>query len=112
MKRTAQIVIIFLLIVASVTLGKNIHGQFSRFKEIYGAEKDARELSQKKHTLEKELERVRSSFNLEKEARDKLGYQKPGEVLFVVPEQEILEEQTGQTVKKRNWEGWRDLVFK
>src|SRR4030067_3771815 len=109
MKKTAQILVIILLIAASITLTKNIHSQFSRFKEIYRADREVRQQTQKKNILRKELDEVKSPFNLEKEARDKLGYQKPGEVLFVVPEQEILEEKAKEEAKKKNWEERRGL---
>ena len=112
MKKTAQVLVIILLVVASITLTKNIHSQFSRFKEIYEAEREVGQLTQKKNVLRKELDEVKSSFNLEKEARNKLGYQKPGEVLFVVPEQEILEEKAKEEAKNKNWEEWRDLVLR
>ena len=112
MKKTAQILVLILLVAASITLTKNIHSQFSRFKEIYRAEREVRQLTQKKNILRKELAEVKSPFNLEKEARDKLRHQKPGEVLFVVPEQEILEEKAKEGIKKKNWEEWRDLVLR
>ena len=112
MKKTAQILIIVLLIASSITLTKNIHGQFSRFNEIYQAEREVRQLTQKENDLNKELAQVKSPFNLEKEARDKLGYQKTGEVLFVLPEQAILEEKAKEESKKKNWEEWRDLVLR
>ena len=112
MKKTAQLLIVILLVAASITLAKNIHSQFSRFKEIYKAEREVRQLTQKKNILRKELDEVKSPFNLEKEARNKLGYQKPGEVLFVLPEQEILEEKAKEEAKKKNWEEWRDLVLR
>lgn len=111
MKKTAQILIIVLLIAASVTLGKNIHSQSSRFKEIYEAEREVGNLTGINKDLEGELEKVKSSFNLEKEARDKLGYQKPGEVLFVVPESEVSEEKAEEKTKK-NWEQWFELVMR
>ncbi len=111
MKITAQILIIVLLITASVTLGKNIHSQISRFKEIYETEREVGNLTGVNKDLEKELEKVKSDFNLVKEARDKLGYQKPGEVLFVVPEQEVSEEKAKEKANKI-WEQWVELVMR
>lgn len=111
MKKTAQILIIVLLIAASVTLGKNIHSQSSRFKEIYEAEREVGNLMGINKVLERKLEKVKSNFNLEKEARDKLGYQKPGEVLFVVPESEVSEEKAKEKAKK-NWEQWLEIVMR
>lgn len=111
MKTTLRLSIIVFLVLASLTLTKNIYSQASKFKEIYQAESKVGKLTKQQEELKTTLEKQKSAGFLEKQARDKLGFQKPGDVLYVVLDQESSGKEKEKTNRK-NWEGWLDFLFR
>jgi cell division protein FtsB len=66
---------------------------------------------QKNEELEKRLSYIQSDDFVQKEARDKLGLAKPGEVAYIVPQlpdMESLEEKKEYVPEKTNIEQWID----
>jgi cell division protein FtsB len=110
MKTTARIIIILVLIALAVALGKNIYSQASKFKEIYQAESKVRKLSKENQELESKLEGEKDTFFLEKQARDKLGYQRWGETLYVIDTKERRAQETREE-SRENWQKWVDLIL-
>lgn len=111
MKSIVRVIIIILLVAASVTLAKSIHSQLSRFNEIYKAEAQMRQFTEQNRQLEERLAKEKSNFALEQSARDKLGYQNPGEVLYVLPDQKYNQVEK-QKKSKENWRAWYELVLR
>lgn len=110
MKTTARIIIILVLVALAAALGRNIYSQASKFKEIYQAESKVRTLSKENQELEDKLKREKDTFFLEKQARDKLGYQRWGEVLYVVDAKERRAQETKEE-SRENWQKWVDLIL-
>lgn len=110
MKIIFQIGIIGLLLFSLVALGKDIYSQYTKFSEIREVENEAQALKNKNVDLKKELEEKNNPFSLEKGARNKLGYQKRGETLYVV---DIKDAQTAaeEREKGENWKEWAELFF-
>ena len=96
---------------ASSALSKSIYSQASKFKEIYQAESEMQKLVKEQEDLKSALEKQKSTFFLEKQARDKLGYQKPGEVLYVVLDQEDARLEQ-EKIAKENWQAWVYFLFR
>jgi len=111
MKTTLRLIIILLLASTSLALGRSIYGQASKFKEIYQAESKVSQLTKEQEDLKATFEEKKRPGFLEKQARDKLGFQKPGETLYVVLNQEAAGEGQDRTTKE-NWEAWIDLLFR
>ena len=111
MKTTARFIVVFMLIALVVALGKNIVGQASKFKEIYQAETEIRQFTKENQELQNKLKKEQNSFFLEKQSRDKLGYQKQGETLYVVDTKESRERETKEEPKE-NWQEWLGLILK
>ena len=111
MKTTLRLIIIIILVSASLILSKNIYTQASKFKEIYPAEAQVAELSKEQEALKSTLEKQTSAVFLEKQARDKLGFQKPGEIIYVVldPEKSV---QDNEKTNKKNWEGGVGFILR
>ncbi len=59
------------------------------------------------------LEEVKTPEFMEREAREKLGYGKEGEVVVVVPEEEIkkLQKEAEVESSEPNWRLWWNLYF-
>ena len=68
------------------------------------------ELKIKNEKFKRELEYVRSGEFIEKEAREKLGMAKAGEVVVILPK---LEERQGEKKEEEvpNWKKWQRLFF-
>ncbi len=111
MKTTARFIVVFILIALVMALGKNIAGQASKFKEIYQAETEVRQLAKESQELQNKLKKEQNAFFLEKQSRDKLGYQKQGEILYVVDTKESQERETKEE-SKENWQEWLGLILK
>ncbi|MDP2720976.1 MAG: septum formation initiator family protein [bacterium] len=111
MKKTAQLAILLVLISTLFALGKSIHGQLSRFNEIYRAESEESRLSRENSNLKTKLEKEKNSLFLETQARNKLGFMKPGDVLYVTSDQQKAEEEE-QKKNKKNWQEWTDLLIR
>ncbi|MBI2334326.1 septum formation initiator family protein [Candidatus Daviesbacteria bacterium] len=65
--------------------------------------------------LKMKLEEIKTPDFVEKEARNKLGLARPGEVVFVIPDEkikELLASQSAQEVKLPNPLGWLRVFFK
>ncbi|HEX7456331.1 MAG TPA: septum formation initiator family protein [Candidatus Nanoarchaeia archaeon] len=111
MRTAIRLVVVLILLASVIMLGKNIANQASKFKEIYQAEGEARKLADENENLRTDLDKEKSSFSLEGEARDKLGYQKKGEVLYVIPNQGNLTQKNDREARQ-NWEEWLDLILR
>lgn len=96
---------------ASLAIARSVYNQASKFKEIYQAEAKAGKLTREQEDLKAGLEKEKSSFFLEKQARDKLGFQRPGDVLYVILGPEGATPDKEKTSRK-NWEAWLDFLFR
>jgi len=99
-------------VISSVAIGKSIYSQASKFQEIYQAESEVRKLAKENENLKTALEEQKSPLSLERDVRDKLGFQKPGDVLFVVPQKEDILTNGSKKNTKKNWEEWFELLFR
>ncbi len=99
------LIVIFGLILA----GRTAFGIWKVYKardQIILAQKNAQEAREENEELKKQLAKVQTDDFVIEEARTKLGYARPGEVLIVLPEQE------SKRVEEReipNWRKWWDL---
>jgi cell division protein FtsB len=109
MRLVVQLLVILILGVATTALVKDVYIQATKFKEISGIENKVNSASKENQELKKKLDQSKSSFSMEKEARSKLGYQKPGEVLYVVS---LEGSNTKETSNQENWQMWVDLFFR
>ncbi|NLD19507.1 MAG: septum formation initiator family protein [Clostridiales bacterium] len=68
-------------------LGATIFKIVSLNKEKIDTQKHQAELIEEKKTLQKQLDKINDPKNLEEQARDQLRLIKPGEVLYMFPEE-------------------------
>jgi len=84
---------------------------------IVSFSRDILDLYQKSKGVEKEqLEYVKSAEFLEKEAREKLGLAREGEVVVILPEnvEELIsanQPQISENQEEPNWKKWLKLFF-
>lgn len=101
--------VVFLLILI-IVVSRNVYTQTTKFQEIQKAESRAAKLSKENKKLTEELKGKQSTFFVEKQARDKLGFQKAGEVLYVLPKSSDPNEQESSK-RQDNWQKWLQLLF-
>jgi len=80
-----MIVIIAVCIIAVIFL--SVLNVISLKKEEYEVKKQTEALQEQKKELEQQLEQINDPDNLEQQARDQLRLIKPGEVLYMFPEE-------------------------
>ena len=112
MKTFFRAVVIIALLAVVVGVGRSVYNQTSKFQEIYKAEGKAAQLQKENENLELALEKGKSNFYLEIRARDKLGFQKPGDVLYVTPEKGKASGKNEESKKLANWQAWLNLLFR
>ena len=84
-RRMIMIVIIAVCIIGMIFLA--VLNVISLKKEEYEVKKQTEALQQQKKELEQQLENISDPVNLEQQARDQLRLIKPGEVLYMFPEE-------------------------
>jgi len=112
----------FFLIIAYILflLGKAVWQNYNINLEVTNLDNEMQQLRDHNQELQKQIEYYQSSTYKEQQARLKLGYQKPGEKVFIVSasnNQPVTEEKTeianNQTQNNRsNLIRWWQFVFK
>lgn len=110
--------LVFLIIFyAFFSLSKIFWKSYKLKTEISSLEKEISQLEERKRELKNLITYYGTSSYKEKEARQRLGYQKPGEhVLIIMPEKTPStveeEEKLQEKLEKPNWQLWWEYFFK
>ncbi len=113
------LIIIYILFL----LGKTVWQNYGINQEIAKSAEETKQLQEENKRLENLIEYYQSTSYKEQEARLKLGYQKEGEKVFVVPKSQEEEEQEekekaentkkkNSLVSKPNYSKWWEFFFK
>lgn len=117
MKKHLRTVLLIVSIILILSMLKNIKSLLSRTDAIEETRQKVVELKEEQAKLLTMKERVESEEFIEKEAREKLGLAKPGEVVVVLPEEEILRriapkfEDEDFVEKLPIWKRWARMFF-
>jgi cell division protein FtsB len=105
----------WVILIVGLVLAVKTAGNIVRLWKAGGRVSDNQNMLQ---TIEKEnaqlkerLEAVKSEEFVEKEARDKLGYVKPGEELVIIPKAEQADRKSEEPKNEPNWVKWQRLYF-
>ncbi len=111
MRKLLSIIVILILIITSVNLAKGSYDSYKRLKEVNSGQGDLNSLKTKNDELKKELSQKQSDFAIEKEARDKLGFGKPGETAIVVHDANLATTVSNSTQSQQsNLQKWLELL--
>jgi cell division protein FtsB len=108
---------IFLIIIFSVSLIRNISKIFDAKRRIKEEGEKVKALEVENEEIRRKIENVKSQEYLEKQMRDKLGLAKEGEIVVVLPDEETLrklvpkETEERQTLPNPTWKKWLKLFF-
>ncbi len=115
LKVYSNYLLIFLFLLMSVSLIRNILRVVESNKRIEKAQDRVEKLKKENEELEENLAITKSEEFIEKQLRDKLGLAKEGEIVIVLPDEKILEtlapslEEEEETLPDPNWKKWLKL---
>ncbi len=117
LKKYANYLIIFFIIFLAFSLTRNV----LKLYEVRGQIKKAKErvlaLKRENEELQSRLSQTQSEVYIEKQLRDKLGLAKPGEIVVVLPDEEILKRIGAKPSEEEDflpdptWKKWLKLFF-
>lgn len=113
-----SVFIFFIGILLTMSLVRNINTILSANAKISQTQDRLASLESKNEQLKQEVDRIGSSGFKEQQARDSLGMAREGEVVVILPPEDILrklssvvETQSWQELPKPNWRKWMELFF-
>lgn len=114
--RRAVLLLVFGFAVLSVARGVSRLG--SSGQKIDEARSELADVKKEQEKLKSELQYVNSDYYKQKEARDKLGLAKPGEIVVVLPSDDVLRRLSPRKLSsdvseppEPNWHKWAKLFF-
>ncbi len=111
MRKFLTFVVIGILIILNLNFIQGSYQSFSKLSEISEEQSKVRDLEVKNSNLKQELEERNSTYFIEQEARNRLGYSRVGETSILVESSDIRKAaQEAQKKQKSNLESWLDLV--
>ena len=114
-QKLSSVLIIMLFIGLTLSLYRSITRMDSADQGIEEAQERVNKLKEENRELEDKLKEVRNIENIEKQLRDKLGLAKEGEIVIVLPEDEVLRklapkiEEEVEVLPDPNWKKWMKL---
>ena len=85
-KQTRRLAVIGIAVVLVIIMGISLGNIIMLKHELHQAEKQHEEYAKEKEQLEKEMAEVNDLDYLEEQARDQMRLVKPGETLYIFPE--------------------------
>lgn len=109
--------VILVVILLTLSLLGNISKTRGSLKTIEDKKEELLALEEKNKELKENLERVKSDEFIEKQIRDQLGLAKSGEIILVLPEDDVLKKLVPEmSVEEEDlpdpiWRKWYKLFF-
>lgn len=113
----SKLLLIVLVIFFAVSLYKNLSKVRGSDDRIENARNNLEELKRENNKLKEELKEKESEEFIEKELRDKLNLAKEGEIVVVLPDEEILRKLVPERIEEEdilpdpNWKKWLKLFM-
>jgi cell division protein FtsB len=115
LKKLPSLFLVMLLIALSLSLYRSISRTGTANLGIEEAQNRVDKLREENKKLDEKLKEVRNIEFVEKQLRDKLGLAKEGEIVIILPEEEILRklapiiEEEEEVLPDPNWVKWAKL---
>lgn len=109
--------VVLILILLTASLVRNILRILQAEDRVGEVRQRVESLGQENRKLKEELEKVESEAYVEFQARDKLGLTREGEIVVVLPDEEILRkiapriEEEEETLPDPTWQRWLKLFY-
>ncbi|OGC92475.1 hypothetical protein A2899_02520 [Candidatus Amesbacteria bacterium RIFCSPLOWO2_01_FULL_49_25] len=112
MRRIRDWIIIGLGVVMTVRLGSNVWRLYKAGDRVGETEAELAQALVEQAELKKQLEYVQTDEFVEREAREKLGLGKPGEVVVILPTPAELPSAKTSEGRQANWRKWWELYVR
>ena len=115
LQRYLNYILIFISILLMVSLARNIIRINNVNQSIKEEEEKVEEIRQENEELKAKLQILRSDEYKERQLRDKLGLAKEGELIVVLPDEEVLRNlapkhfEEEESLPDPNWKKWMHL---
>ncbi len=109
-----RLIILFICIVSLffiVSLSRSIYSLWQKGNAVDERVELRESLKAETEELRKQLGETESAEFVEKQARDKLNLQRPGEVVVVLPEFDAYRPLPTPEAQSSNWQKWQRLLF-
>lgn len=107
-----------LIIILTISLIRNIIYVGNARGRISEAQQKLEQLQEEQSQLQAELEKIRSRSYLEKQIRDKLNLVDKGEIVLVLPKDDVLKQfspretqEVEEFLPPPNWKAWLELFI-
>jgi cell division protein FtsB len=117
LQKYVNYILILLTILLAISLVRNIFRKKQVDETIIEEEVMVEDLRKENEELKKELQILGSDEYKERQLRDKLGLAKEGELIVILPDEEILRKlapksfEEEETLPDPNWKKWMHLFF-
>ncbi len=111
MRKLITFVFIGVLVLLNLNFIQGSYQSFQKLAEVNKEQSKVKELETKNSDLKQELQQRDSTYFIEQEARNRLGYTRSGETTIVIESSEIgVADKEKEQKQKTNLQSWLDLV--
>jgi cell division protein FtsB len=103
--------VLILGVILLVRVGGNVMRLRKAGNMVEETATEVKKAEKENEDLQKKLSEVQTPEYMEREAREKLGYGKPGEIVLVMPNEDAPPSSKASEGLRPNWLVWRKLYF-
>lgn len=115
--RYSNLLVILFALFLVLSLFRNVNRINKARARIGEKNVDVQELAEDNEELRRRIEEIESTEYIERQIRDNLGMVKEGEVVIILPEDDVLRSLAPEVfvevedIPQANWEKWKDLFL-
>lgn len=115
--RYSNLLVILFALFLIISLFRNVN-RINKARDRIGEKNvDVQELAEDNEELKRRIEEIESTEYIERQIRDNLGMVKEGEIVIILPEDDVLRDLAPEVLTEKedipyaNWEKWRNLFL-
>jgi len=117
LSKYSRLAILFVILVLTLSLARNLSKAASARRTIEDKEREVEKVKKEAEDAKKRLDEASSDMYVEKQLRDTLGLVKEGEVVVILPSDDVLRslspklDDEEETLPDPNWKRWMKLFM-
>jgi len=108
-KKFLKLALILVFLISIFSISQSVWNSYSKLGTLKGSETEIARLKAENKKLEEEKKFRQSDFYVEKQAREKLGLAREGEVVYLDEKSASSSSQAAEEEKIANWLSWVKL---
>jgi cell division protein FtsL len=114
--RLITIIVFIIIVYASFGLAKITYQNYKVNQKIADLEKNIEKIDEDNFELQSKITYYKTNAYKERQAREELNMQKPGEIVVVIPtgtqpEKEKIKQKENKKTERSNYQAWWDYFF-